>query len=173
MNAKLAVLSIVVSLILGSSLALADLNSNSKDVIADKALYQRLLREIDSVDAEYSRAMRQAILETREDGKASLETQSNLLALSDKRDRIVNRVTLLSLRHGWDIPNADRLSANTAQIADARKRVFEPAEQMIKQKFAQDARRIAKIVNLPVVSIKSARQQEQAKKERQNKWLIF
>lgn len=173
MNAKSVLVSIVVFLMLGPSWALADLSPNSEDVAADRVRYRRLLQEIKSVDAEYGRAMQQAISEAKKEGKATLETKSRLLALTDKRDRILNRITLLSLRHGWDLPESDSPNDTATEIPDERERVFEPAEQMIKQKFAQDASRIAKIVSLPIVSIESVRQDKLAKKNKEKKWFIF
>lgn len=173
MNAKSTLVSIAIFLLFGPALALAGLSPNSEDATADRVRYRRLLQEIKSVDAEYSRAMRQAISEAKKDGKATLETKSRLLALTDKRDRILNRTTLLSLRHGWDLPESDSPNETTTEIPDERDRIFEPAEQMIKQRFAQDASRIAKIVSLPIVSIESVRQDKSAKKNKEKKWFIF
>jgi hypothetical protein len=173
MNAKYFVLSMIVLFMLISSQALADSNPNSDDVMADKVRYQRLLRDVKSIDADYSKAIKQAQVETKRDGKASLETKSRLLSLTDRRDRVVNRITLLALRHGWDIPGTDTSEDKASQIPDEKHRVFEPADQMIKEKYARDARRIAAKIVLPVVTIESVRQEEHAKKGKAKKWLIF
>lgn len=169
MKTKIIVASMIGFLMLGSSGAPADSNANSNDVKADRIRYQKLLREIKSVDAEYSRVLQQAVSETKKDGKASLETKSRLLALSDKRDRIVNRLTLLSLRHGWEVPLTNRSDVNASQVLDEKQRVFEPADEMVKQKFAEEARRIASSITLPIISIESEKEDVKEKK----KWVIF
>jgi hypothetical protein len=173
MNAKYILLSMVGLLMLGSTQSLADSNNNSDEVMADKVRYQRLLRDVKSIDADYSKAMKQALVEMKRDGKASLETKSRLLSLTGRRDRLVNRITLIALRHGWDIPGTDTSEDKASQVPDEKHRVFEPADQMIKEKYARDARRIAAKIALPVVTIESVRQEENAKKGKTKKWLIF
>jgi len=86
------------------------------------------------------------------------------------RDRTINRLTILSLRHGWEMPDTSTPEA-TEQIPDERQRVFEPAEQIIKDTFSKEASRIAKTVALPLVPLES--QQQNDKKKEEKKWLLF
>lgn len=173
MNVRAMILSMAALFMLGASWVGAASNPRLEDEAADRARYQGLLRDIKSVDAQYSKALRQALFETQNDGKASLETKSQLLSLRDKRDRIINRITLIALRHGWEIPTGDQPDLSASRIPDERERVFEPAEQMIKDKFALDARRIAGRLNLPVIPIEAVRKDKQTKNGRAKKWLIF
>ena len=166
MNRKFVVACIVGFVQLGS-MTLAD------DVTAARARYQRLMREVKSVDSEYSRVLQQAFNEKKKDGKASLEAKSRLIALSDKRDRTCDRLLLLSLRHGWDIPDTDKPGADSSPVADEKERIFTPADQMIREKFAQEARRIADKVKLPLITIKSATQNKRSAKKGGKKRLIF
>lgn len=173
MNAKTAILLTIPLLLIASSAAFADSNPNSEDVRADKARYQSLLRDVRSVDADYSRTLQQALSETKAKGNASLETKSRLLSLTDKRDRLINRITLIALRHGWEIPGSEPPDVNASPVPDDRQRVFEPADQMIRDRFARNARQIVSKIMLPVIPIESVRQAEQARKRKGKKWLIF
>jgi len=171
MNTKVTILLTIAFVMLGSSWARADLIPNTKDQMSDRTRYQRLIRDIRSIDAEYSKVMQRAVVETNKNGEASLETKSQLLSLADRRDRIINRITLLALRHGWDVPSSDKPEATASEIPDERQRVFEPAEQMIKDKFAKDARQIVSNIALPVIPIEAVKQDSKSGKAK--KWFIF
>ena len=139
----------------------ASVQTDREDAAADRSRYQSLLREIQSVEADYHRFQNQAFIEAKTDGDASLETKSRLLALSDKRQRIMDRLLLLSLRHGWDIPDPEMPAASgTPQVLDEKQRIFAPADEIIRQKFAEEARRIAARIKLPVISVASIGQPE-------------
>lgn len=141
-------------LLINTTLVCAD--TNRKDATADKVRYQGLLREIRSAEADYHKVQNQAFAEAKNEGKASLETKSTLLALSDKRRRILDRLLLLSLRHGWEIPDPEMPTASAASnVLNERERVFALADQLIKEKFAEEARRIAGRISLPVISLPS------------------
>jgi len=168
MKTKNIILIAVIAVLVGTSISFAD----SADVRADRSRYEGLLREIRKIDAEYSQVLKKAMEEAKEkdNGSASLETKSRLLALTEKRDRTINRLTILSLRHGWEMPDTSTPEA-TEQIPDERQRVFEPAEQIIKDTFSKEASRIAKTVALPLVPLES--QQQNDKKKEEKKWLLF
>ena len=170
MNTRVTILSAIAFLVLGSSLARAGLSPSSDEQISDRVQYQRLLQDVKSIDAGYSKAMKRAVAETQKDGKASLETKSQLLSLRDRRDRIINRITLLALRHGWEVPGSDKPDVTASEMADERHRVFEPAEQMIKEKFGKDARRIVSRIALPVIPIEAVSHDHSG---RARKWRIF
>ena len=136
------------------SITRAGVQTGREDATADKSRYHRLLREIKSVEADYHKVQNQAFIEAKSEGKASLETKSRLLAISDKRRRIMDRLLLMSLRHGWDIPDPEMPAASgITQPLDDKERVFAPADEIIKEKFAQEAHRIAAQVKLPVISL--------------------
>ena len=104
MNTRRIILLMIASQAFGWGRALADIYPSARDIAADKVRYQNLCRDIKVIDADHAKAMKQAVSETEKDGSASLETKSRLLSLRDRRDRLVDRVTLIALRHGWKIP---------------------------------------------------------------------
>ena len=112
----------------------ATVQTGREDTTVDRSRYQSLLREIQSVEADYQKLQNQAFVEAKTKGDASLETKSRLLALSDKRQRIMDRLLLLSLRHGWDIPDPEMPAVSgTPQVLDEKQRIFAPADEIIKQ----------------------------------------
>jgi len=155
--------------LLAVSVTRAGVQTGQEDATADKSRYHRLLREIKSVEADYHKVQNQAFIEAKSEGKASLETKSRLLALSDKRRRIMDRLLLLSLRHGWDLPDPEMPTASgTTRPLDDKERVFAPADEIIKEKFAQEAQRIAAKIRLPVISVTLAGPTRQAAKGGEN-----
>ena len=103
------------------------------------------------------------VLEIEKEGKASLETKSRLMSVANKRDRLVNRIMLLALRHGWAMPGTERLQEESDEIPDERQRIFEPADRMIKERFARDTRRIAAKIALPLISIQTVKPRKKAR----------
>ena len=174
MDTKRIIISVIATLIFSNSWALADIDPSARDAAADKVRYQNLMREIKTIDVQYARALKNAMSETEKDGSASLETKSQLLSLRDRRDRLIDRVTLIALRHGWKIPGTEIEQVSDMEIPDGRKRVFEPADQMIKDRFARDARAIISKVTLPIISIESEKKTRESKQGgKEKKWLIF
>lgn len=169
MKLKRIILIMLMAALVSTSICFAD----SSDTRADRSRYDGLLREIRKIDAEYSKVIKKAMEEAKENdnGSASLETKSRLLALRDKRDRIINRLTILSLRNGWEMPDTSTPEA-TEKIPDEKERVFEPAEQIIKNTFSKEACRIVKTINLPLVPLQSQQQSDNKGKE-DKKWLLF
>jgi hypothetical protein len=123
----------------------------------DRAIYQRLIREIREVDAQFASVVDKAMKQARQNnGDAELETQAELLALRDKRDRLMNRFTLIALRWGWEIPDFDDpTSGKAAPVTDPKDDVFDPARRIIKGRFKQEALRIARSLELPVIPLRA------------------
>jgi len=156
------------------------------DARADKTRFNSLLRELRTVEAEYNNVIKQAMSEKQKDDQTSLETKSKIMGLSDKRDRIMDRLTIISLRHGWEIPDG-KDDQNSSNMSDEKKRIFAPADEVIRERFAQQAKKIAEGIALPVISIKtqasetkkektlfgSSKESETAKKKENKQWLIF
>ena len=163
MNGKQVFILITGFLMIGVPAALADRSPDSKDETSDRMRYQKLMREMKSADAEYNKALKGAVLETEREGKASLETKSRLMSLANKRDRLVNRIMLLALRHGWAMPGTERPQEESDGVPDERQRIFEPADRMIKERFARDTRRIAAKIALPLISIQTVKLRKKAR----------
>ena len=127
----------------------------------DRATYNGLLNELNKVRAEYARALRTAVQEAKANGgKASLEAQSGVLAARNKADRVHERLTLLALRHGWEIPEVDLSSGTVQPVQTEDQKIFQPAKHLIVERFAEDARRIAAVVRLPVLSFAKTKGKE-------------
>lgn len=135
----------------------ASLGQNSRGEASDRMRYKKLTQELKSVDAEYNKALKLAVLETKTKGEASLEIKSRLLSLADKRERQVNRVTLLALRHGWTIPGNEEPKEDSGKVSGTQCLVFASADRMIKERLAQDSKRIVSRIMkaLPLVSIQA------------------
>ncbi len=133
------------------------------DARTDKTRFQGLLRELTTVEAEYDNTIRQAMSEKKEGDQISLETKSKIVALGDKRDRIMDRLTIISLRHGWDIPDG-KDGLDKSNIPDEKKRIFAPADEVIRERFTLQARKIAEGTTLPIITLDS--HEEKTSKEK-------
>ncbi len=123
-------------------------------VQSDRAMFNSLVRQMRRVDRDTETAMDQAMAEARTSGgQASLETKARLLSLRDERDRVHSRLLILSMRHGWDIPELDPAAAAASNRKEAEDSVFGSVDTLVKRRFATEARRIAITARLPVVSM--------------------
>jgi hypothetical protein len=124
-------------------------------LVKDKVRYRSLTRQIREIDRKYSQVLDMAMEEAHgsETGEASLETQAELLALKGKRDRLNDRVTVLALRHGWDLPGLDVNQSDERSALSGTEEVFAASSAIVRQGFVNDAREIAGRVELPVISL--------------------
>ena len=121
---------------------------------ADLVTYNRLLTQVKHIDRDYTQTLNRAMRQARaNDGQSDLKTLADLLALRDNRDRVMARLTILGLRHVWDLPDSQSAFSTAAiQVRTAGQQVFEPAEQIIKARFAEEAEQIAAAIKLPVIT---------------------
>jgi hypothetical protein len=89
------------------------------------------------------------------DGSAEAVTKAQLLSLRDERDRLFSRMFILSIRHGWAIPDIDKPTASRASRTEAQDSVFGAIDTLVNRRFAAEAKRIAATLSMPVVSLKS------------------
>ncbi len=123
---------------------------------ADKARLYRLTRQVRRVDRDTEKLMDQAMAEAKDNGgTASPATKAKLLSLRDERDRALARLLILSMRYGWEIPAFDEPSVTASSRQEAEKTVFGAIDVLVQRRFAGDARRIAGVARLPVVSLES------------------
>lgn len=129
---------------------------------SDRATFNRLVEQVRRLDADYAKALNQAAEEAREgDGSASGDAQARLLTLRDQRDRVMDRLLLLSVRHGWDIPEPNSTGdAGAEPVMTEKDRIFEGASAAVRGRLAQEAAAIARTVRLPVVPLSSLRNEE-------------
>jgi len=158
---KTLVTMLAVAALLAGSVAFAgDQRDERVEKVRDKATYDQLVGQVRQVEAQYNQVVTQAMKEAREsNGSASLETQSNLIALREKRDRLLNRLLLVSLRWGWDMPDMNAPAAADVPVRTQTDQVFESAERVIKALFSSEAKRIAMAVKLPVTSVPAGKPQ--------------
>jgi hypothetical protein len=124
----------------------------------DRALFNQLVRQMRRINRETDSAMDAAVAEARtQDGKANLETKARLLSLRDQRDRIYSRLLVLSMRHGWAIPDLDPDEKADASRREAEDSVFGSVDELVKRRFAAEAQAIAIATQLPVVSLPGKR----------------
>ena len=124
---------------------------------ADRALLYRLVRQVRRIDRDTDEIMNKAMAEARDnDGKAHPETKAKMLSLRDERDRLFARMLILSMRHGWEIPAFDKPTVQRSSRQEAEHSVFGAADELVKRRFRAEAKRIAEMVWLPVVSLESS-----------------
>ncbi len=124
---------------------------------ADRVTFNRLIQQIQRTDVDYAKAMQVGMEEARQaDGSPSATTQADLLSLRDQRDRLMNRLVLISVRHGWDIPDFNTPAVQQHMtIVTEKDRIFAPAQDAIKSRFKQEAIEIASKLTLPVISVRA------------------
>lgn len=132
----------------------------AEDERVDRARYDKLVEQARLADAQFVTAFREAVDEARKnDGEASLDARNKVLAARDARDRLVTRILILSQRHGWDVPSFDPptqgagadSAGSSARASSQKEMVFEPAAQLIRERFAEESRSMARAVKLPLI----------------------
>ncbi len=120
---------------------------------ADQATYNQLVYRVRQLDQDYARTVRKAMSVARKGaGKADMETMAQLLAIRDERDRAMARLTMVAMRHGWELPESSPgLSTPADASVESAQPVFKAAEHIIESRFSQEATKIALDVNLPVL----------------------
>lgn len=156
MKTVLEVTAMVLALAAAASTSFAA--DDAKETGADRAVYNRLVRELRTSHAELKAAYDDALAEARAgDGKARDDTKAKILALRDEIDRKTTRLLMVSVRHGWDVPDfsseADKKAVRPPAPA-SRRSVFLPVDGQIRSMLAREAAQIAARVHLPVISFK-------------------
>ncbi len=123
---------------------------------ADKALLNRLIRQVRRIDRDTEELMDKAMNEARNNGgSADSMTKAQLLSLRDERDRLFSRMLILSMRHGWAIPDIDKPTVSKSSRNEAEHSVFGAIDTLVNRRFAAEAKRIAATLPMPVVSLRS------------------
>ncbi len=123
----------------------------------DLVNYNQLMHQVRQLDRDYSRVMAKAMDVARaNNGKADQVSMAELLSIRDKRDRLMTQLTMVALRHGWELPSTAPGSSE-AEVSGAprppqQQAVFRPAEKLIQARFADEAGRIARRLRLPIVA---------------------
>lgn len=134
-------------------------DGGSEATAEERATYRKLVRDIRRIDREYEGMLSASIEEAKgsESGSVGLERQAELINLRDERDRLLQRLQLLSLRHGWDMPDFEAGSEATDEAGEDRlsekEQVFASAADEIRTRAAQEARMIAERISLPITPV--------------------
>ncbi len=122
----------------------------------DRALLNRLIRQVRRIDRDTDEQMDKAMAEARNNGgSADRATKAQLLSLRDQRDRLFSRMLILSMRHGWEIPDLDKPTVTRSSRQEAEHSVFGAIDTLVYRRFAAEAKRMAATLPLPVISLKS------------------
>ena len=155
------IITIVTALVLSavSSAAWAD----SPDQRVDRGQYNRLINEVKRIDAEYAQIVNKGMEEARRgDGQASLETQAQIISLRNKRDRTMNRLMVIALRWGWEVPDFNApVEGQAARVLTEKEQVFAAAGQILQNRFEKESQVIARSLVLPVISVSPRAQTEE------------
>jgi len=125
----------------------------------ERATYRGLVRDIRRIDGEYEQLLGASIEEAKssESGTVGLERQAELINLRDERDRLLQRLQLLSLRHGWDMPDfeagSEAADEDGADGLSEKEQVFASAADEIRTRAAREARMIAERISLPITPV--------------------
>jgi hypothetical protein len=125
-----------------------------EEVNADRALFDRLIRDIKSLDRQSTELMDEAVAQARgENGHVNFVTKARLLSLRDQRDRLHSRLLILSARHGWAVPLFRTRPARFVSAHESVDGVFGSIDILVERRLTVEALQIADMVRLPVVSL--------------------
>ncbi len=131
---------------------------------ADRATYSQLIRKLRKDHQALTNAWAKATQEARtNDGQATGATKARVLSLRDSLDRKTTRLLLISLRHGWDMPDFSAEQKNDGtirQISTGKREIFAPVDAMVRSALAKEAVELASKVKLPVISLASSTKAE-------------
>jgi len=124
----------------------------------DKVVFDQLADELRELHAKAGGTLTKALAEARDNGgEASLSTKADVLAIRDQIDRKTSRLTLISLRHGWEVPRfaAEKKEQKAVDPTSRKDEIFGAVDHMIRAAFSREAAQIAAKVRLPVISVKA------------------
>lgn len=118
---------------------------------SDQVVYRQLARDIQRIDRQYAKVLETAKAEARNSGKQNLELEAELLGLRDRRDRSMDRLMLLALRHGWEIP--DFTPDASPSRASGKEAIFAGSRTIIREEMKREADEIASELWLGVITL--------------------
>jgi len=122
----------------------------------DRAVYDRLLREINNDRNALSRAYAAGVTEARANGgQPPAKRRAEILALRERIDRNGVRLMLVAGRHNWPVPEMSDVKpaeGEAAKIRSARDELV-PPDSVISEVLSADARRLAEGLRLPTITL--------------------
>lgn len=127
------------------------------EVDAAKADFEAMRREILRIDSNISKQTAKALDEARTGGgQADPETVAQLLSMRDQRDRVFNRMLVLSTRYGFEMPNMSPESRAEENTRRPPTNPFEPLQAQLRSQIRAEAILLATSVRMPVISLDPA-----------------
>ena len=119
----------------------------------DRATYNQLARQVRVAKSKLELAKKKGLEQAhRNDGRVDDALKAEILALRDEIERKTNRLELVALRHGWEMPDFANVKPHAKHGSETRAEVFGAADRMIMAALDEEAQHIAANVYLPVVS---------------------
>ena len=130
---------------------------SAQDERADRVVYNQLVRDLRRVHSQYAGAIEKGVGQAQSnDGKSSFSTKAQILASRDEFDRKMTRLTLIALRHGWEIPEFESgPKKEVTNTISGKEQIFAPADALITEAFRYQAEQIALTIRLPVISVEA------------------
>ena len=122
----------------------------------DWTVYNKLIGELRGDHARLAGAYKTAVIQARENrGEASTEIRAEILALRERIDRKSVRLMLVAGRHDWPVPefSTDGFNADKGPAAPTAREQLLPSDPVIAGVLADQARRLAARVRLPLISV--------------------
>jgi len=127
------------------------------EVDAARADFESMRREILRIDSNISKQTAKALNEARTGGgQADPETVAQLLSMRDQRDRVFNRMLVLSTRYGFEMPNMSPESRAEENTRRPPTNPFEPLQAQLRSQIRAEAILLATSVRMPVISLDPA-----------------
>lgn len=122
----------------------------------DRAVYDRLLREIREDRATLSRAYAAGVTEARANGgQPPAKRRAEILALRERIDRNGVRLMLVAGRHNWPVPEMSEVKPATGEAAKTPtpREQLVPPDAVISDVLSADARKLAAGLRLPTITL--------------------
>jgi len=131
-------------------------DGKAEAIDTDRAVYDRLLREINTDRGALSRAYAAGVTEARGNGgQPPAKRRAEILALRERIDRNGVRLMLVAGRHNWPVPEMSEVKpaeGEDAKTKSARDELV-PPDAVISDVLSADARKLAAGLRLPTISL--------------------
>ncbi len=119
----------------------------------DRATFNQLARQVRVAKSKLELAKKKGLEQAHHNnGRVDDGLKAEILSLRDEIERKTNRLELVALRHGWDMPDFANVTAAPRHKSETRAEVFGAADRIILSALYEEANHIASKVYLPVVS---------------------
>jgi hypothetical protein len=148
---------LAVLVMVGGLNCLAAAPAQAKDAAErkDRSTYNKLVRQIRVARSKLADLERKAVAKAHDNGGTAPDPiKAEILSVQDDIDRKTNRLELITLRHGWEMPDFenDQGKTGTVDALASREAVFGPVDRMVQRAMHREATQLAATVYLPIIS---------------------